>query len=230
MIDLSKTKAIFFDAGGTLFKPHPSVGEVYAEVAHRHGLKADCQIIETIFHSLWKERDGLAGLAGHSGEKEEKKWWRALVWDVFSKIGQIADFDTFFDELYDRFAQPQVWRLFPDVFPVLQEAKKRKLTVGIVSNWDSRLFGICEGLGLSPYLDFILASAVVGAAKPNSKIFLEALRRAQVLPEEAVHVGDSLIDDIWGAEQVGIRGILIDRSGSRSSKSVTVSTLQFFSE
>ncbi len=231
MIDLTKkTKAIFFDAGGTLFKPHPSVGEVYADVARRHGLHADCQLIETTFHALWKERDGLASLAGHSGEKEEKKWWRALVWDVFSQIGEIASFDLFFDELYDRFARPEVWRLFPDVLPILQESKKRKLIVGIVSNWDSRLFGICEGLGLSPYLDFILASAVVGAAKPHPKIFQEALRLAQVLPEEAVHVGDSLIDDIWGAEQAGIRGILIDRSGSRSSKAVTVNSLQFSDE
>lgn len=237
MIDLSKTKAIFFDAGGTLFKPHPSVGEVYAEVAHGYGLEADCELIETVFHALWKERDGLAclagrraSLAGHSGEKEERKWWRSLVWDVFTKIGELTDFDKFFDELHDRFAHPDVWRLFPDVFPVLQAAKKRNLIVGIVSNWDSRLFGICEGLGLKPYLDFILASAVVGAAKPSPKIFKEALRQACVTPEEAIHVGDSLIDDIWGAEQVGIKGIFIDRSGTRASNAVTVNTLQFFNE
>lgn len=172
----------------------------------------------------------LPALPGIQERKKKRNGGARLCGMCFPKLGRSRISTPFFDELYDRFVQPQVWRLFPDVFPVLQEAKKRKPTVGIVSNWDSRLFGICEGLGLSPYLDFILASAVVGAAKPNSKIFLAALRRAQVLPEEAVHVGDSLIDDIWGAERVGIRGILIDRSGSRSSKVVTISTLQFFSE
>ena len=227
-IDLSAIKAVFFDAGGTLFQPYPSVGEIYAEVARRHGLHADQKELETLFHALWKERDGLASLSGHSGEKEERKWWHALVWDVFSKIGKFKNFDLFFEELYDWFARPEAWRLFPDVLPLFQELKKRGKIVGIVSNWDSRLFGICEGLGLTGHLDFILASAVVGAAKPHPKIFQEALRKAQVLPEEAVHVGDSLTDDVWGAEQVGIQPIFIDRSGSRSCKAPTMSQLQFF--
>ena len=229
-IDLSAIKAVFFDAGGTLFQPYPSVGEIYAEVARRHGLHADQKELETLFHALWKERDGLASLSGHSGEKEERKWWYGLVWDVFSKIGKFKDFDLFFEELYDWFARPEAWRLFPDVLPLFQELKKRGKIVGIVSNWDSRLFGICEGLGLTGHLDFILASAVVGAAKPHPKIFQEALRKAQVLPEEAVHVGDSLTDDVWGAEQVGIQPVFIDRLGSRTCKAPTMSQLQFFLE
>ena len=229
-IDLSSIKAVFFDAGGTLFKPYPSVGEIYAQVAGRHGLKAHAHELETLFHETWKARDGLASLSSHSGEKEERKWWYALVREVFSKIGKVTDFELFFEELYDLFARPEAWRLFPDVLPVMQELKKRGKVVGIVSNWDSRLFGICEGLGLSSHLDFILASAVVGAAKPHPRIFQEALRRAQVLPGEAVHVGDSLTDDVWGAEQAGIRGILIDRSGLRLSQAPTITQLQFFTE
>ena len=229
-IDFAGVKAVFFDAGGTLFKPYPSVGEIYAEVAGRHGLKAPAHELESLFHETWKARDGLASLSGHSGEKEERKWWYALVHEVFSKIGSVTDFELFFEELYDLFARPEVWRLFPDVLPALLELKKRGKIVGIISNWDSRLFGICEGLGLAAHLDFILASAVVGAAKPHPKIFEEALRKAQVLPKEAVHVGDSLTDDVWGAEQAGIQGILIDRSGLRPSQVPTITQLQFFTE
>ena len=229
-IELSKIKAVFFDAGGTLFRPFPSVGEIYAEVAGRHGLTADPEELETVFHNTWRQRDGLASLSGQTSEKEERKWWYDLVWEVFSRLGRIENFEAFFEELYDRFAQASAWSLFPDTLPVLQELKRRKKTVGIISNWDSRLFGICEELNLAPYLDFILASAVVGVAKPNPKIFHEALRKARVSPEEAVHVGDSLTDDVRGAEQAGIRAILIDRSGSRPSLVPTISRLQFFSE
>ena len=46
--------------------------------------------------------------------------------------------------------------------------------MGIISNWDSRLFSLCKDLGLDAYMDFILASAVFGASKPSPKIFEEA--------------------------------------------------------
>lgn len=225
--DLSQIKAIFLDAGGTLFRPHPSVGEIYSEVALSHGLSARAEDLEKVFHEIWLERDGLASLSGHSGEKEEKKWWRALVWDVFSQIGKMNDFETFFEKLYDRFAGASAWRLFPDALASVQTFKKLGKIVGIVSNWDSRLFGICEGLGLKPYLDFILASAVVGSAKPHPRIFQEALKQARVLPEEALHIGDSLQDDVLGAQKVGIKAIFLDRKGNRTSEVLTISSLEF---
>lgn len=228
-------KAVFFDAGGTLFRPHPSVGAIYAEVAARYGFTANPQQLESIFHAAWVERDGLASLSGHSTEKKEKEWWRTLVWDVFSKLGRIENFEAFFEELYDRFAGRESWRLFPDTLPVLKELKGRGKIVGIVSNWDSRLFKICEGLGLGPYLDFILASAVVGAAKPSPRIFEEALRRARsvapdgVAGQDALHVGDSLEDDVLGAERAGLHAVFLDRKGGRTSSAVTITGLQFLS-
>lgn len=223
--DFSGIKAVFFDAGGTLFQPYPSVGEIYAEVAARHGLRADPRDLEERFHSLWEERDGIRNLAGSSSEKKEREWWHGLVWDVFN--GQIQDFEAFFEELYDRFAGPGSWRLFPDALPALQELKRRGKILGIISNWDSRLFGIVEGLGLSGHLDFVLASAVAGAAKPSPKIFEEALKRAGVSGSEALHVGDSLEDDIQGAERAGIRAALLDRKGRRQGHTLIISSLQF---
>ena len=223
--DFSRIKAVFFDAGGTLFQPHPSVGEIYAEVALKFGLAVDPKKIEELFHDLWEKRDGLAGLSSHSSEKVEREWWRSLVGEVFSKFGTIERFDEFFTELYDRFARPESWRIFPDVLSVFEVLKRQGKILGIISNWDSRLFSICEGLGLEPYLDFILASAVVGAAKPSPKIFKEAIQRARVSPEEALHIGDSLEDDILGAQRSGIQTVFLNRKGSRTSESFTISTL-----
>ena len=228
--DLSKIKAFFFDAGGTLFWPYPSVGDIYCEVAFRHGLQAEAAALEKLFHSHWEEKDGLASLTNRTGHNEEREWWRALVWDVFSKVGEIKNFDAFFNELYDRFARSEAWRLFPDALPLLKSLKKRGKIVGVISNWDSRLFGICEGLGLTPHVDFILASAAVGVTKPHPDIFKEALKRAGVSPHEAVHVGDSLKDDVWGAQQLGIHAIFIDRKGSRPSFAPNIITIQFLGE
>ncbi len=230
LLDPARIKAIFFDAGGTLFQPYPSVGQLYSETAARHGLRTDPRDIETRFHMHWVQRDGLASLSNHSSPHAEREWWEALVREVFSEVGRIDDFDAFFNELYDLFARPEAWRLFPDVLPVLQKLKRKGKILGIVSNWDSRLLGICEGLGLASHLDFILASALVGAAKPHAHIFQEALNRAGVRPEEALHVGDSLKDDVQGAREAGIHALFIDRRGDRPAETPTISALQFLGE
>ncbi len=204
-------KAVFFDAGGTLLHPYPSVGEVYAEVSSRYGCKAGAAQLEHLFRQHWLKRDGLADMASHNNEKIERTWWKNLVREVFEEAGGVNDFDAFFNELYDLFARPEVWRLYPDVKEILAHLKKQGKKIGIISNWDSRLFKICEGMGIHGNFDFILASAVFGASKPSPKIFEEALRLAGVKPQEAVHIGDSFEDDIHGAKGAGIEAILIDR-------------------
>ncbi len=208
---LTKYKAIFFDAGGTLVHPYPSVGEVYAEVGKRYGSPATPAELEHSFREVWLKHDGLNRLQSHSDEKMERNFWKTLVEEVFTATGGVNDFENFFAELYDLFARPEVWRLYPDVEDLLKNLKKQGKKMGIVSNWDSRLFHICEGLQLNQYFDFVLASAVFGASKPNPKIFEEALRRSGVEAKDAVHIGDSFKDDIEGAIGVGVSAILIDR-------------------
>lgn len=208
---LTKYKAIFFDAGGTLLHPYPSVGEIYAEAGKRYGSPATAAELEHSFREVWLKHDGLNRLQSHSDENFERNFWKTLVKEVFDASGGVNDFDEFFHELYDLFARPEVWRLYPDVEALLINLKKQGKKMGIVSNWDSRLFHICEGLKLDRYFDFVLASAVFGASKPNPKIFEEALKLSGVEAQDAVHIGDSFKDDIEGAGGLGISAILIDR-------------------
>src|SRR3989338_9069446 len=118
---ISSFKVVFFDAGGTLFRPFPSVGEIYQEVALKYGRSVDAGEIEKLFHAAWLKRDGLSDLASHSSEKIEREWWKNLVHEVFSTAGGVEDFDGFFHELYDVFARPAVWQLCPGALEVLQE-------------------------------------------------------------------------------------------------------------
>ena len=81
--------------------------------------------------------------------------------------------------------------------------------------------------GLKEHFDFILASAEVGSAKPDKKIFIEAIRRSGVNPTEVCHIGDDLQADIQGANSVGIEAILIDRNNKHKKKGfTTVSSFQ----
>ncbi|MFH1207941.1 MAG: HAD-IA family hydrolase [Candidatus Omnitrophota bacterium] len=209
---LAGTRAIFFDAGGTLFRPFPSVGHYYSTVAARHGCNVGAEEIEAAFRRVWSEHDRIGDLRSHSDEKIEKEFWRKIVTAVFKDFKGLKAFDPFFDELHDLFAEPRVWKLYPEVEEVLRSLQEQKYILGMVSNWDSRLFKLCAGLGINRYFDFKIISAVFGAAKPDPKIFREALKRANVPAGEAVHVGDSLEDDVRGAHLAGIRAIWLDRS------------------
>ena len=93
--------------------------------------------------------------------------------------------------------------------------------MGVISNWDSRLISTLENIGLGRYFDFILPSAVVGSAKPDKKIFEEALRLSGVKPHEACHIGDEIRTDVAGAQSVGIHPILLDRDNRFDTTEVT---------
>jgi FMN phosphatase YigB (HAD superfamily) len=109
------------------------------------------------------------------------------------------------------FHDPATYYIFPDVFPTLEALRSLGLRLGIVSNWDWCLPDLCEILGLTPYFDFIVASARVGAAKPHPAIFQAALREAGSDPDETLHAGDNLAADVRGAQAVGITGVWLDR-------------------
>lgn len=64
------------------------------------------------------------------------------------------------------------------------------IKVAVVSNFDTRLRQILEGLEVLDLFDVCVVSAEVGAEKPNPVIFEHALQQLGVLPEETVHVGD----------------------------------------
>lgn len=210
-------KAVFFDAGGTLLYPYPSVGEVYARVAREHGVQSRPDFLNQIFHEVWDQKDGLS-MAAFADEKSEKNWWRKIVFEVFERVGQFNDFEVFFDDLYHRFASPETWRLFDETCAVLELCKSRGMVVGMISNWDRRLLQLCDAFEITGYFDFMLISALFGKAKPHRDIFEEAIRRSGFAPEECLHVGDSLEDDVQGALSSGAHAIWLNRHARKKNE------------
>jgi len=210
---LSGYRAVFFDVGGTLLKVHPSVGEVYAREARAVGYTGSAGALDAGFRAQWKAMGGIESLDGQSGEAVERRFWKNLVEKVFEPLGGLEDFDEYFDRVYNRFLRKESWRVFEDVevSRIFERLRARGVVLGVISNWDSRLPGTLENLGLARHFDFILASTVVGAAKPNAKIFERALSLSGVMPREACHIGDEPATDIAGARSAGIDAILVDR-------------------
>jgi putative hydrolase of the HAD superfamily len=115
---------------------------------------------------------------------------------------------------------------FDDVRPALAAVRDRGLRLIVVSNWDVSLSDVLERLDLAPLFDGIVTSAEVGARKPAAAIFERALSLVGVAPAHAVHVGDSLREDVKGARSAGIAAILLRRDGGSGPPGVrTVSSL-----
>lgn len=141
----------------------------------------------------------------------ERHWWRTLVSEVFKDV-PFQKFDAFFDELFEYFKGDKGWELFPETQSVLEGIKDRGYRLGIISNFDSRIYDVCRALGIFSLFDSFTLSSEAGAAKPNTQIFLTALAKEGLKPEEALHIGDSLAEDVHGGISAGLPSIFLDRT------------------
>ena len=102
---------------------------------------------------------------------------------------------------------------YADVLPALGELKERGLTLVIASNWDCSLPDWLRPTGIMDLVDAVVTSAEVGAGKPDPRVFERALQVAGVEPDEALHAGDTVDNDVEGAAAAGVRAVLVQRDG-----------------
>ncbi len=205
---------IFFDAAQTLIYLPASVGENYRKIALELGVDLDAAHLDRAFRQAWKESPARVTSVQPQPD-DDKNWWRALVHRVLELTLPAADSahfpeETYFAKLYDHFAEPGVWDVFPEVYEVLTVLRSRGHRLGVISNFDRRLYAVFQHLGLTPYFERIIVSSEVGADKPDPAIFRYALDALRVAPESALHVGDDPERD-GGAEAVGMTIFKLDR-------------------
>ena len=64
-----------------------------------------------------------------------------------------------------------------------------------------------ERVGIGRFFSGAVSSADVGASKPDQQMFTAVLTKADVQADRAVHIGDHLSDDVFGANRAGMRTI-----------------------
>ena len=170
----------------------------------------------------------------------------AYVWKLVKKYEGECNHDKFITELeivdtivrrameehgldYDIDEIKRVWEeswihepLFDDVRGFFE---KSPLPIYMITN-DGVYYAekSMEEKGLKPA--GIISADMVRAYKPCREIFEKALEVAGCKPEEAVHIGDSVVSDVEGASTVGIQPVLIDRSGKeKCDKAIVVKSL-----
>jgi len=88
---------------------------------------------------------------------------------------------------------------------------KENCKLGLVSNFTYApvVYASLRKLGINQFFDAVLVSDENGWRKPHKRIFLEALRKLQVTAEEAVFIGDSPLEDIKGAKEIGMKTVFV---------------------
>jgi putative hydrolase of the HAD superfamily len=209
-----QVKIVFFDAGGTLIEPRDSVGEIYSRVAREFGFEGDPRILQQNFARYQPPLAFPASTPEAALSELEKSWWRNFVKEVFAGLGSFPRFDEFFDEIFERFRSRELWRVYDDVAPTLTELKRCGLRLGVISNFDSRLYDVLRACELDHFFDSVHVSSRAGAVKPDRAIFQAALSYHAVDAREAWHIGDSLREDFEGAVAAGLNTVLLDRDDS----------------
>ena len=205
-------KAILFDAAGTLFYLTKTVGDHYAYVGREIGLDLNAQELDRAFHTAWQEMPRRSAIEGPR-ENDDKGWWRELVGRVIDQVApSLSEFDrdNFFEIAYEHFAEAGVWKLYPEVFGVLQQLRER-FQLAVISNFDGRLRLILQNLGISKYFAHVFISSELGADKPDPAIFRRALKEMHLDADEVLHVGDDPERDWKAAKEAGLLVFQLDR-------------------
>jgi HAD superfamily hydrolase (TIGR01549 family) len=213
-IDNRQYRALLFDLDGTLRANMPEGVEAFIEYAARMGVALTAAQVETIereVHRYWA--DG-ALVTDHLARYDQRGFWVNYDRILLASVG-IDDHGSIAEQIQDEFNryEPQDV-LFADAPGVLAALHGAGYTLGLVSNRDGDLGPIVAGYGLAGYFHFTLSGGQARSWKPDSGIFLQALKLAgDVPPQQALYIGDNYYADFLGARAVGMDALLVDPHG-----------------
>jgi len=205
---VTRTVAVLFDVDFTLIHPGPRFqGVGYASSCAAYGISVDVTRFE-------------AAVAGASGllESPHQLYDDGLFVRYTSRIielmgGAGPDVEIVARAIYEDWAEHRHFELYDDVPGALAALKRLGLGIGLISNSHRPLDSFGAHFGLDGLFAAAVSSSDHGFLKPHPSIFQAALELMGARPDEAVMVGDSFAHDIVGAQQAGMRGILLARRG-----------------
>jgi 2-haloacid dehalogenase len=197
-------KAITFDAYGTLFR-NESLMLIPQRIVADHALSVRAEDVLRQWITLYTE----------ATQRTPFRTLREIQATILSRL--LRQLDVHADALpyVDLFFQVTTTvELYPEVLDVLNGVG---IPSAIVSNADHEHVA---AWGPPLPVRFTLISEAAKAYKPHPLIFREALRRLGLRPHEVLHVGDSEVDDVSGAQAAGLAAAWVNRDGRSRSPDV----------
>jgi putative hydrolase of the HAD superfamily len=216
-------EAVVFDWGGTLTPWHSIDFESqWHSYATEHAARSG------------RTPEDAAALARRIMELERTAWLRlredggsARIEEILAEAGIPSDDPAHPPALaaYQEFWEPHTLT-DPDVLPVWEGLQERGIRVGVLSNtiWTRAYHeSVFERDGVLHLVDGAVYSSEIEHAKPHPMAFRAALDAVGVLdPAAAVYVGDRPYEDVHGAQQAGLRAVLIPHSDIPAEQQVPV--------
>lgn len=205
-----KSEHIFFDLDRTLWDFDKNSRTALSQIYENRQLSNYMESFEVFLKKYEKINAALWELyAQHKISKKELR------------VKRFKDTLEYFNVLSPELAQkiasdyvktsPFQTHLFPNTIEILGELKNQGKKLHIITNGFLEVQHIkLEKSKLKPYFDVVLCSEEVGVNKPDPKAFLSALEKAKAKTNNSLMVGDDLISDIQGAENIGMKTVLFD--------------------
>jgi HAD superfamily hydrolase (TIGR01662 family) len=212
---LEPVRAILFDYGHTLVdfrRTEEALHHAYGQIRDRVEAVAYMQVPELLdlVERVTGSVDGMIEESYAQGRLEELDH-ATLLRDAFAGIGFDLPSDVI-DHIVtlDHSAYSRSIIAEPATLATLQALKDAGYRMGLVSNvtlLPDLMREDLANLGFDAFLDATVFSSEVGWRKPDPRIFREALDRLSADAAETAFVGDRLLDDVRGAQAVGMRGV-----------------------
>ncbi len=207
--------AVIFDWGGTLTQWHDI--DFHAE---------SLALAEAVIHADPKAPLAPPEVSGRLHRAGEIIWGRSrdhqqssTVADLFNEAG--LDHDPDLLSAYHDFWVPHT-RTDTEVAPLFATLRGRGIKVGVLSNtiwpraWHEEFF---RRDGVYDLIDGDVYTSEIPWTKPAPEAFAAARAAVGVAdPARCVYVGDRLFDDVWGAQQAGMRAIHVPHSDLPSNQ------------
>lgn len=200
MIPLNdQIKVIFFDAGGVLFDTIVKGDERIRNLLIERGYT-----LTDINRAIKKAKEVKLNFITTWDEEEEyyKRYYGTIAQELGEK--ELTNELLFFTHFAAH------CELFTEVEDVLNELRK-KYRLAVISNAMPSMDWIFDRLRIRKYFDSIILSAFEKVEKPGEEIYYAALNKLKVSSEESIFI-DDIIENVVGAQRIGIRGIHLDRS------------------
>ena len=215
MNNFKRIKAIFFDMDGTLIKHTWRYSQITDALFEKFSDALSPLSSDEFFSVFWAKNADMWNMmldGAIDGQTAQVYSYTNTLRALNQDPALGAKMSDYWLHLVLKEAAP-----FDETPLVLQRVRARYVT-GIVTNGLSiTQQAKIKKYALAEKVDFYLISEEVGFHKPDARIFELALQRAgNILPQEALFVGDNLDADIRGALNVGLQPIFLNPADDQS--------------
>ena len=203
---MPRTAAVFFDVDFTLIYPGPRFqASGYHDSCARHGITVDPEMFDRAVAGASEVLEP----ADHIYSADLYLRYTRRIIELMG--GSSPGLEAVAQEIYDEWAEHRHFVLYGDTVETLRRLHEAGIRIGLISNSHRCLASFQSHFELDGLIAAAVSSPDHGFMKPHPRVFHAALELMNVPASDSVMVGDSLVHDVRGAMEVGMRGILLAR-------------------